>query len=325
MLGGADVTLRKFNPKILVYSPQEAEEYAEMIRGHGYTAVTAASTPDEAEQHLPGTEILLCWQFPTYLFATQAAQSVRWIQSMGAGVDDLVSAAALPRHVVLTRIVGQFGAAIAEYVFAYLLFLAKDITRSREAQKRHNWDPFIAQLLSEETIGVAGLGSIGGEIVRKARAFDMAVHGLSLSGKQADLVDRIYRPSEWEKFASEVDYLVLTLPLTATTRRVVDKKVLSAMKPGACLVNVGRGQLVAEDDLIEILHTDHLRAAVLDVFEREPLPPDNPLWSMPNVFVTPHSSGPSTPKGVTRFFIDNLARFCEGKALEGAVNRERGY
>ncbi|WP_019121921.1 D-2-hydroxyacid dehydrogenase [Brevibacillus massiliensis] len=315
------------SPKILVYSPQakEVEKYVEILRSHGCTQVAAASTPEEAERHLPETEVLLCWKFPIQLLPSPAAANVRWVQSMGAGVDDWVSAGEVPSRIVITRILDQFGGPIAEYVFAYLLSLAKDLPRLRTAQSERRWEPFVTGFLQNKTIGVAGLGSIGAEIVRKARAFDMKVAGLSHSGRQAHLVDRHFGPHEWSSFVQELDYLVLTLPLTKETHHVVDRQVLLAMKPDACLVNVGRGSLIAEADLIGVLHSGHLQAAVLDVFEQEPLLADSPLWNMPNVFVTPHLSGPSTPEDVGRFFLQNLERYVQGKPLAGAVNRELGY
>ncbi len=315
------------NPKILVYTPQaeETEKYVALLRSCGCTRVAGATTPEEAERHLQETEVLLCWQFPIQLLLSPAATELRWVQQLGAGIDKWVSGGEIPSKIVLTRILDQFGKPIAEYVFAHLLSLAKDLPGLRTAQSDHRWAPFLTGFLQNKTIGVAGLGSIGAEIVRKARAFDMNVVGLSHSGKQAHLVDQHFGSNEWNSFVRELDYLVLTLPLTKATHNVVDRQVLLAMKPDACLVNVGRGSLIAEAELIDVLRCGHLQAAVLDVFEQEPLQSESPLWDMPNVYVTPHISGPTIPEAAVGFFMKNLERYLQEKPLVGVVNPESGY
>lgn len=312
-------------PNILVFSPNNVEEYAEAIRNYGFTTVNVASTPEEAFTFLPATEVILGWKFPTQLLNMPIAANVRWFQSTGAGVNDLISDKTIPERIILTRIVDQFGAFISEYVFTYLLYILKDVPRMRKAQSEGRWDPFISDSLAGKTIGVAGLGSIGAEIVRKARAFDMNIHGLSYSGKHAHIVDRHYYPTEWEKFVRELDFLILTLPLTDSTFHIMNKDLLNSMKSTAWLVNVGRGALIAEKDLLSVMQSGHLNAAILDVFETEPLSAKHPFFSMPNVYVTSHLSGPSTIGGVTSFFIENLKRFLNNQPLNGLVDRKRGY
>jgi len=319
--------MKSLHPTILVFNPDQsvAKTYAESIREYGFTSVQASSSSGEAIRLLPETEVILGWKFPLELLSHPEAASVRWFQSMGAGVDDLVAADFIPEHITLTRIVDQFGAYISEYVFTFLLHIAKDVPRMRQSQMEKRWDPFISDSLAGKTIGVAGLGSIGSEIVRKARAFDMNVHGLSFSGKNASLVDAHFTADQWKAFVEDLDYLVLTLPLTDATRKVLNKDLLLAMKPDACVVNVGRGALVHENDLIDVMQSGNLQAAVLDVFEVEPLPKDHAFWSMANVYVTSHLSGPSTVAGVSRFFAENLKRYVNGLELIGIVDRKRGY
>jgi glyoxylate/hydroxypyruvate reductase len=312
-------------PNILVYSPNQAEEYAKRIRDYAFTSVFSASTPEEAKKFLPNTEVILGWKFPTQLLSYPIASSVRWFQSTGAGVDDLAADKSIPKHLILTRIVDQFGSYISEYVFSYLLYLVKDIPRMNRSQSERRWESYISDSLTEKTIGIAGLGSIGTEIVRKARAFDMNVHGLSYSGKLAHIVDQHFLPNRWEDFVKGLDYLVLTLPLTEETRHILNKELLWQMKPESCLINVGRGALINENDLVTVIKLGHLKAAVLDVFETEPLPQDHDFYSLSNVFVTSHLSGPSTIDGVTQFFIDNLKRYQNQQPLLGVVDKNRGY
>ncbi|MGD8189075.1 D-2-hydroxyacid dehydrogenase [Brevibacillus ginsengisoli] len=314
-------------PNILVFNPDysKAEAYTKSINSYGFKSVQAASTLEEAIKLLPGTEVVLGWRFPLELLHQPLASSVRWFQSQGAGVDDLVSDGSIPQDIILTRIVNQFGTYISEYVFMFLLDIVKNGSRMRQSQIKRQWDPFISETLAGKTMGVAGLGSIGSEIVRKARAFDMNVHGLSFSGTNASLVDCHFSSDQWNEFVKDLDYLVLTLPLTDTTRHIINKELLIAMKPNACLINVGRGALINEDDLTDVMQSGHLQAAVLDVFEKEPLSKEHAFWSIPNVYVTSHLSGPSTIDSVSHFFVENLKCYSEGKSLNGVVNRERGY
>ncbi|WP_228467387.1 D-2-hydroxyacid dehydrogenase [Peribacillus sp. JNUCC41] len=314
-------------PNILVFSPiqKEVEAYADCIRNTGFISVKAAKTLGEVEKYLPGTEVILGWNFPTQLLYKPMASSVRWFQSMGAGVNDLIADKSIPKNITLTRIIDQFGAYISEYVFSFLLDIVKDGPRMKQSQMERRWDPFISDTLKGKTIGVAGLGSIGAELVRKARAFDMNVHGLSFSGKQATLVDLHFTPNQWGEFVKDLDYLVLTLPLTDSTYHILNKDHLLAMKSNAYLINVGRGALIDEGDLISVMRAGHLQGAVLDVFETEPLPKEHVFWSMPNVFVTSHLSGPSTNNEVSNFFIENLRRFLSEQPLKGLVDRNRGY
>jgi phosphoglycerate dehydrogenase-like enzyme len=311
-------------PVILAYSRRIASELRQWLLAHESPGtVLAASTPEEALSSIGDVDILFGASFPLELIA--AAPRLRWIQSMNAGVEELVAAKEIPSSVTVTRVIGQFGKPIAEYVFAELLAHVRDLERTRTGQREHHWDHFVAGTLEGKTLGVAGLGSIGREIVRKARAFDLQVYGSSRTGAAAGIVDRHFGPDEWLEFASAVDVLVLTLPRTTDTEGVVGRSVLAAMRPNAVLINVGRGALVDEDALIEFVHAGRIGGAILDVFQQEPLPADNPLWSTPNMIVTPHISGPSTVDGVSQFFLANLQRYLSGEPLIGVVDRARGY
>ena len=244
----------KNEPTILIYSPNDADIYARLLQKKGYTKVSWASTPEEAKKRLPDTEVLVCWNFPLYLLSSPEASKLNWIQSLGAGIDDLMKSKHIPEQVMVTRVVDQFGIPISEYVFAYLLYVNKNISKAEAQQQEKKWTPFITETLAGKTIGVAGLGSIGKEIVKKARAFNMLVYGLSFSGAQSNLVDRHFRADQWLSFVKELDYLVLTLPLTEETLDVVNRELLLAMKSNATIVNVGRGKCIAEKDLIDVLN-----------------------------------------------------------------------
>lgn len=310
-------------PQVLIYHEKRAMEYARELLQMGYTNVAVASTRAEAEKLISGAEVLFGWRFSPALFNLE--QHVKWIQMMGAGVEDIVASPLIPAHIPITRITGQFGQPIAEYILAFVLHVVKQVDRFRYQQAENSWSPFATETLAAQTLAVAGIGSIGETIVNFGRAFQMRVIGLSESGRQAHLVDRHYTAEQWEEFAAQADVLVLSLPLTESTREIIDARILSALKTSAILVNIGRGALIREDDLIEHMRNRRLRAAILDVFQVEPLPADSPLWRLPNVYITPHVSGPSSVPDVSRFFFANLKRYMAGQTLIGVVDRTRGY
>ncbi|QSO54247.1 D-2-hydroxyacid dehydrogenase [Alicyclobacillus curvatus] len=312
------------HPKVLVYQSQHPEKFADVLAELGIPNVTVARSTDEVEPDLSDVEIMFGWNIP--IAWLKKAPNLRWVQWSGAGVDSVaLKRDQLPSHLQLTRIVNQFSIPMAEYVFTYLLHVVKDVRRQQKAQEQKRWDPFRAPLLAGQHIGVAGLGSIGAEVVRKARAFDMQVSGLSATGRNHDMVDMHYSADEWLKFVEPLDILVLTLPLTERTRHVMNARVFDAMKDKAIIVNVGRGALIREADLIPRLASGRIQAAILDVFEREPLPADSPLWTLHNVFVSPHMSGPSETRKTSEFFAENYYRYLRQEPLQGVVDLTRQY
>ncbi|MHB1630159.1 MAG: D-2-hydroxyacid dehydrogenase, partial [Bacilli bacterium] len=306
-------------PLVLIYHQTRAMEYARELLKLGYTNIAVASTRAETEKLISDAEVLFCWRFPFALLG--GAAHMQWIQLMGAGAEDAAASPHVKEQTVVTRVTGQFGQPIAEYILAFVLYVVKQLDRFRYQQAGAVWSPFTTETLASQTLAVAGIGSIGEEIVRLGRAFHMRAIGLSESGVRAHIVDRHYTSGQWEEFAAAADVLVLSLPLTEATREIVNMRVLSAMKENAILVNIGRGGLIAENDLIEHMSNRRLRAAILDVFQIEPLPSDSPLWRLPNVYITPHVSGPSSVPEVTWFFFENLRRYMSAQPLLGVVDR----
>ena len=308
-------------PLILVYHERQAQKYAQAVANLGFGRVVYASDEQSALEWLDSVEILFAWKFPVHLYIQ--APHLHWVQWMGAGVEDV--AGVLPASVKLTRIVGQFGNVMAEYVFTWLLHEYQGVDRFLLAKANHAWKPHRLESLAGKTLGVAGLGSIGKEIVRLGQAFGMKVMGLSRTGTNQHLVDQHFYPEQWLAFAEQVDVLVVILPHTAETEKIVNESVLSAMPASSILVNIGRGKTVDEQALIMHLQSNMLRAAILDVFAEEPLPLDHPFWDMPNVYLTPHNSGPSLIQDVSQFFSDNYLRYVNSQPLLGEVSRDRGY
>lgn len=304
---------------ILIYHARHAAEYHDLLQpllpGH---RLIPCATPAEAEAHVAEAEILLSRYFPVDLFAR--APRLRWVQEMGAGVENLVGAP-LPEGCLVTRVEGLFGTAMSEYAFAHMLAHAQQLGRLYRAQAERRWEPFIFGKLAGKRLGVAGTGSIGAEVAAKGKAFGMEVWALVRSPRELPNVDRTFTPTEAAAFTAGVDYLVSSLPLTPETVGLINP---GQMRPGALLINMGRGATIPEDGLLQAVRSGRIMA-VLDVFEQEPLPPSHPFWGEPGITITPHLSGPSVPAEVAQYFAQNLERFLSGRPLVGRVDRERGY
>ena len=308
---------------VLVYHPEEAATYARLVRApRGRVRVRVATTPAEAAPYLGEIDVLYTWGFPSDLLPH--ARRLRWVQVMGAGVDSFLDAP-FPPKVILTRLEGVFGPWMTEYTFAWMLWGTQHVESLRTAQRSARWEPIMPRLLRGRTLGLIGLGSTGRTIARAARAFSMRVIGLNRSGRRVPEVERVYRRPGVRELLRASDYVVLAAPLTPESRGIIGEAELRAMRPGAWLLNIGRGALVQEDALLRALRERWIAGAVLDVFLEEPLPPTHPFWEMPNVVVTPHISGPNDPAEIAPIFNDNLQRFLQGRPLRGRVDLRRGY
>lgn len=310
--------------KILVYSPQKPETLVDALRERGVDEeIEMARSLEEAAGKIATADVLFAFRFPAEL--KPLAKRLSWVQCLGAGVDGILEGGPLPEGVRLTRTIGPFGPEISEYVFAEILYRERRLSTMREMQSRREWRHIPTGTLRGKRIGIAGVGAIGGEIVRKALAFDMRVTGLRRSGGPVPGLEAVYTGDDWALFVADLDYLVLVLPHTGETHHLVGRDVLAAMKEASVLVNVGRGPVVDERALIEALQKGRPGAAILDVFEEEPLPASSPLWSMDNVVVTSHLSGPTHALDAADMFAKNLAHLKAGEPMEGEVPWGRGY
>lgn len=250
--------------------------------------------------------------------------ALKWAQSIYAGVEPLVDPD--QRHdYILTNARGVFGELMSEYVFGYLLFLEKKILNRIKAQDAKQWQRPESGALRGKTIGLLGVGSIGAHLAGTAKHFGMRVRGFTRESELSGQVDQYFHGDDLLKFVAGLDYLVCVLPRTSDTNQIVEKTVLEALPAHAILINVGRGNAVDESALIEALNEGKLTAAVLDVFEKEPLPEDHPFWTTPNLYMTFHTSAISYPEDLTKLFIENYQLYIQGKPLKHQVDFERGY
>jgi phosphoglycerate dehydrogenase-like enzyme len=252
------------------------------------------------------------------------AEQLKWVQSSFAGVEVLCDPSQRTDY-TLTGVKDIFGPLISEYVFAYILALERNIFQTRKNQFNSIWKSFPYRSLTEVKIGICGLGSIGQHLAMTASYFKMKVSGLKRSPTEVDYVEKVYTISDINSFVTDLDYLIITLPSTAETKHLIDKSILRQMKPSAVLINVGRGSVIVENDLIEALQNSKLRTAILDVFEHEPLSESSPLWKMENAIITPHNSAITFPKDIADIFEVNYLNYIKNKPLKYIVDFERGY
>jgi phosphoglycerate dehydrogenase-like enzyme len=250
------------------------------------------------------------------------APNLEWFHSMSAGVDSPVFSMFLERGARLTTSSGASAAPIAGTVMLYLLAFSRNLPGWLRAQSVHEWAPAPFRDLEGQRLVVVGYGPIGAEVVRLATAFRMAPVVVRRSARGDELCP--VRPlSDLAAAVSDADAVVVALPLTPDTREIISAEVIASMPSRAVFVNVGRGELVDQAALTTALTSGRLAGAGLDVFDPEPLPPDDALWDLPNVIISPHTSGSSdtTTARVAEIFLDNLGRFVRGEPLRNEVLR----
>lgn len=262
----------------------------------------------------------------------QQLPNVRWLHAASAGLDGLLSDYLRGRlgdgSLTLTRTANTYDEPMGEYVIASMFLLAKQFPAVMAAQQAEEWTRPIGVDIIGSTVGIIGAGNIGREVAWRAKALGTKVLGLRRNPQPMEHYDEVYGLADLDLVLAESDHVVLAMPLTSETRYMIAERELKLMKESAYLINVGRGPLVREDDLVRALNEEWIAGAVLDVFEQEPLPPGHPLWTARNAVITPHSSGNSDSNGDRLFdeFAANLELFMRGEALNNPIRElELGY
>jgi D-2-hydroxyacid dehydrogenase (NADP+) len=254
---------------------------------------------------------------------------LKWIQSMTAGIDRLPDEI-MKSPIRITNTSGIHGTSIGEVVLEMMLMFIKDAPACFQMKQNREWKRYKQRLLKDQTAGIIGLGMIGREIARLCKAFDMKVIGMRRSGGPECVipeVDRVYLREQLPELLSASDFVILALPLTEETRNMIGEKELHWMKPGAYLINVARGAIVDEVALVRALDERWIAGAGLDVFVKEPLPPESRFYGLPNVIFSPHISGdmPDYEWRATDIFCENLRRYLAGEPFLHEVDKEKGY
>jgi phosphoglycerate dehydrogenase-like enzyme len=284
------------------------------------------------ETLLSEAEVLFDFDYTGVAALPERARNVRWIQATSAGIGQFVHRQNYARmNAVFTTASGVHARPLAEFTIMSLLEVVKKRDLARKLQLEHRWQRFSTDELSGKTLAIVGLGRIGKEVARLAKAFDLRVtatkrhtDGQTAAGLE---VDELRPWTELNALLSEADFVCLACPHTPETEGLIGAAQFAAMRPGTTLVNVARGVVVQEDALLEALRSGHLGYAALDVTAVEPLPPESPLWDMENVSIYHHSASTNDRENerIVDIFTDNLRRYLDGKPLRNQLDLERMY
>jgi phosphoglycerate dehydrogenase-like enzyme len=305
------------------------EEYINKIKTTSPTiSLTVVSSKDITEEMLQKAEIIFGWPEVELL---KLAKNLKWLHLPSAGADGYTRYELYcnKEEIQISNSSGVFGLPIAEHIFAMILshnHNLQDYAYHKAEKKWHRINS--AKDFYDSTIGIIGLGDIGTEVAKRAKAWGARVLAVKRTITDTpDYVDQLFRLEELDEVLIQSDYIVLSLPNTAKTIGIISEQKLRIMKPNAFLVNIGRGVLIDQEALIKALQEGRIGGAGLDVTEPEPLPVDSPLWDLPNVIITPHASGSSPSNDQRRFniFYQNLLRYMDSKPLENTVDFTEGY
>jgi len=303
--------------------------YLDAIKAAGLAERVAVDSLPRKEkpnaEQLARTEALMAYGVPSGLLP--AMPKLRWAQVMTAGVEEWLALPDLPASLTLTCARGTHTESMPENIMGALLYVAKPYATAVANQKRGTWVRTVAEPLSGKTLGILGLGVIGQQVARIASVLGLRVIGTRRRPEPVPNVASVLPADRTPEVLAESDFVLLLLPATPQTDSFINAERLSMMKPGAWLLNFGRGQLIKDDDLIAAVKAKKIAGAVLDVFRQEPLPAEHPFWTTEGIIVLPHIGGPHPQRDrfVARLFADNLGRFLDGKPLKEVVDRRAGY
>jgi phosphoglycerate dehydrogenase-like enzyme len=325
--------------KLVIHPPVDESRWRQIAAAAGSMQVVNAVDAAEAEREIADADAFFGKITPPML---AAARWLRWVQSPTASLEHYLFPELIEHPCQLTNMRGLFSDVIADHVFGYILCFARNFHRYIRNQMEARWEaaggegarpPLTAgpadvnpidlahKHLSDQTLGVVGLGQIGSEIARRGRAFGMRVVAVDPVAPEAWRLDRL------DDLLATADFVVIAAPHTPQTAKMFRRAQFRRMKPTAYLINIGRGVIVDLADLTAALEAGEIAGAGLDVFEVEPLPADHPLWRMSNVIVTPHVAGHS-PRIAERYLavvLDNVGRFARGEPLRNVVNKSMWF
>ena len=303
--------------------------YLEAIAAAGLSNRVAAETLPRAQSPTPEqratVEAMLALSAPPGLLPAMTA--LRWVQGLTAGIEGWLALPDLPPALTLTSARGTHRESMPENILGALFHIAKPYAAIMEDNRAGTWTRRMATPLNGKTLGILGLGAIGQDLARMASAIGMRVIGTRRTQGALEGVAEVHPPENTSAVLAQSDFVLLLLPSTPATDNSVNAAMLAQMKKGAWLLNFGRGALIVDADLVAAVTSGHLAGAVLDVFRTEPLPKEHPFWATPGITVLPHIGGghPERDKTVAKLFVDNLARFLDGKPLREVVDRQAGY
>jgi phosphoglycerate dehydrogenase-like enzyme len=316
--------------RVLVIGHQQGADPVGLPERESGAQYVFAYDHEEIRRHLAESDIVFHFGHPRDALSAnwEVATRLRWVQIAGVGVDWALFPELVESDVVVTNSRGVVDTTLPEYTLALMLALAKDLPGTIAAQSREEWRHRWLHTLSGGRAVIVGAGSIGRAIGGLLRSVGLRTTIVGQRERSGDIGEgRIRAVADLHELLPDADWLILATPLTESTRGLIGETELALLPPWARLVNMARGKVVEGDALVEALEEGRIAGAALDVFEQEPMPPDHPLWSMPNVIISPHIGGDTvdTPAAFTRSFLDNLERYTTGQPLVGVVDKRLGY
>jgi len=289
--------------------------------------VERSESRDDAIQRARDAAIVFAGHFSDELW--KHAPLLRWVQSGGAGIERFMTPDFIASPILLANAAGVYAIPIADHVMALIIGFSRGLNRLVRAQMGHRWaDEVEPDELMDKTLGVVGLGGIGTEVARRAKAFGLRVIATRRRPElPSEFADEVRGADDLHWLLAESDYVALCSALTQSTHKLIGDEELKKMKPTSYLINIGRGGLIDEPALIAALKAGLIAGAGLDVFAEEPLPTDNPLWDLPTALITPHTAG-SSPRSHARLmdlFCENVRRYLAGEELLNVVDKGEGY
>ena len=324
-MNGYSFAMGSIKHKLLILA-RDSDAYARILRDADIERleVHAADTPDEAEMYSEQVNIVL-GEPDLIKPILPRIEHLEWVQSTWAGVRPLVEQGCRKDY-LLTNVKDIFGPQMAEYVCCHMLMNERHSLERFFSQQHKRWDTTAPGQLRNKSIGILGVGSIGKEIARAAKFFQMTTKGYGRNPITCEYIDQGYtQADDLTAFVRDLDYLVSTLPDTPATIGLLDGRILGAMKPESILINVGRGNVLDETALLNAIRNGQIAGAVLDVFKTEPLPLDHLFWKTKGILITAHTAAISFPIDIVPIFLENFQRFQSGVPLKYCVDFNKMY
>ena len=323
-------------PKTLVNCPPDAYFLHVLDPLRDLAEIVIGSEPEFVRHHVLEAEVILVSGMTGPALSLREiwplAKSARWVHSLSAGVENLLFPELIESPVPVTNARGVFKRSLAEFAVLGVLYFYKQVRRLVESQRKGKWDQFLVEWMPGRTMGIVGYGEIGRECALLAKALGMRIVATRRRPELAannPILDKAFRLEDLRSMLAECDVVVLSAPSTPETFHIIGEGELRSMKKSAILINVGRGVLVDQPQLVRALQEGWIAAAALDVFEKEPLPEGHPFWSMENVLISPHCTDrtkyPDWLELTTLQFVENFERYLKGEPLEHLVDKKAGY
>jgi phosphoglycerate dehydrogenase-like enzyme len=293
--------------------------------------IVIGNSPSEFESAAVYASVMFNWSGSLELLREvfRLSANLQWVHSRSVGLERTLFPELIESSVTLTNGRGVFSASLGEFALASILYFAKGLRRMIRNQRAAIWEQFDVEMMSGRTVGIVGYGDIGRAVAIRVRPLGMKVLALKRHASDVSdpLIDQTYGPDRLTEMLSLCDYVVVATPLTSETRGMIGEKEFAAMKKTAVIINVGRGPIIEEDALLHALSTGRIKGAALDVFDKEPLPREHPMYKLENVLLSPHCADHTSDwlEQAMRLFLEQYQRFRTGQPLLYVVNKKLGY